>query len=334
MCSVSLYSSISQDERLETNSSFSFRHDGSDDSSSKDLSRGFRYKLVKGVSVVSSKDVSQVSPKSRPKIQTNKSSPKLVRRNGISSREVKGAIVEQHKVKDGAGQVLTHGDPKMHGKEMLNNDSCRYVCEPLGDTENVTTEGKLLNMNVKSDHTIAKIRGQSSVKSTSGSVNSMALRPPSAAPCALGVVPGSSIPKPTAAVKGTSKPAKEDRNQVVSPLKQPIVHRDGLPRQKQMGNRDSEIGGSISVALVSPMPSENSSSMSESTYSTSTGQSNSNSSDSSVIYKPSSESGSEMGKPVCKKIETTFDNLDKVIYSLMSVSLETSSHCGDNCNKL
>jgi neuron navigator 2 len=84
-----------------------------------------------------------------------------------------------------------------------------------------------------------------------------------------------------------------------------------------MGNRDSETGGSISVALVSPMPSENSSSMSESTYSTSTGQSNSNSSDSSVIYKPSSESGSEVGKPVSRKIETTFDNMDKVIYSVL-----------------
>lgn len=313
MCCIFLSSSVSQDERLETSPSFSFRYDGSDDSSSKDLSRGFRNKLVKGISVGSSKDVSQVSPKSRPKIQTNKSSPKLVRRNGISSREIKGVVVEQHRVKEDTALGLMHRDPKMHGKEMLNNDSCGYVCEPIGDTENVTTQGKLLNMSVRSDHTVAKIRGQSSLKSTSGSVNNMSLRPPSAAPCALGVVSGSSIPKPTAAVKGTSKPAKEEQNQVASPMKQPIVHRDGLPRQKQMGNRDSEIVGSISVALVSPMLSENSSSMSESTYSTSTGQSNSNSSDSSVIYKPSSESGSEMGKTVSKKIETTFDNLDKVI---------------------
>jgi len=312
VCYIFLSSSISQDERLENNPSFAFRHDGSDDSSSKDLSRGFRNKLVKGISVGSSKDVSQVSPKSRPKIQTNKSSPKLVRRNGISSREIKG-VVEQHRVKEDTSLGLMHRDPKMHGKEMLHNDSCGYVCEPIGDTENVTTQGKLLNMSVRSDHAVAKIRGQSSLKSTSGSVNNMSLRPPSAAPCALGVVSGSSIPKPTAAVKGTSKPAKEEQNQVASPMKQPIVHRDGLPRQKQMGNRDSEIVGSISVALVSPMLSENSSSMSESTYSTSTGQSNSNSSDSSVIYKPSSESGSEMGKPVSKKIETTFDNLDKVI---------------------
>jgi len=235
-----------------------------------------------------------------------------VRRNGISSREIKGVVVEQHRVKEDTSLGLMHRDPKMHGKEVLHNDNCGYVCESIGDTENVTTQGKLLNMSVRSDHTVAKIRGQSSLKSTSGSVNNMSLRPPSATPCALGVVSGSSIPKPTAAVKGTSKPAKEEQNQVASPMKQPIV-RDGLPRQKQMGNRDSEIVGSISVALVSPMLSENSSSMSESTYSTSTGQSNSNSSDSSVIYKPSSESGSEMGKPVSKKIETTFDNLDKVI---------------------
>jgi hypothetical protein len=198
----------------------------------------------------------------------------------------------------------------MHGREVLNNEN--YVCEPTGDSENVARQGKLSNMNVKSDSTVSKIRGQSSLKSTSGSSNNMPLRIPPAPPCTLGGS-GSSIPKPTAAVKGTSKPAKEERNQVASPVKQSVM-REALPRQKQLGSRDGEMGGSISVALVSPMPSENSSSMSESTYSTSTGQSNSNSSDSSVIYRPSSESGSEMGKPVSKKIETTFDNLDKVMY--------------------
>jgi hypothetical protein len=265
---------------------------------------------VKGISVGSSKDLSQVSPKSRTKIQANKSSPKLVHKSGISSREIKGVVVDEPKFREDTDPGLTHGDPKLHGREMLNDN---YVCEATEDSENVARQGKLSNVNVKSDHAVSRIRGQSSVKSISGPSNNMPLRTPPAPPCTLGG-PGSSIPKPTAAVKGTSKPAKEERNQVASPLKQSVMHRDALPRQKQLGSRDGEMGGSISVALVSPMPSENSSSMSESTYSTSTGQSNSNSSDSSVIYRPSSESGSEMGKPVSKKIETTFDNLDKVMY--------------------
>lgn len=315
LCIVLFLSSyISQDERLDTSPTLSIRRQGSDDSSPKGLSRGFRNKLVKGPSISSSKDVSQVSPKSRPKIQTNKSSPKLVGKSGIGSRECKGTMVdEQHKLRDDPTLGLVHSDSKMHGKEMLN-DSYRYMCEPIGDSEHVARQGKLSSTNVKSDHAVLKIRGQSSAKVAGSSNNNMSLRTqPPPPPCTVGG-PGSSIPKPTAAVKGTSKPAKEERNQVASPIKQSVIHRDALPRQKQLGSWDSEMGGGISVALVSPMPSENSSSMSESTYSTSTGQSNSNSSDSSVIYRPSSESGSELGKPVPKKIETTFDNLDKVMY--------------------
>lgn len=51
------------------------------------------------------------------------------------------------------------------------------------------------------------------------------------------------------------------------------------------------------VAMVSPMPSDVHSQLSESSHSASTGQ-HSNSSESSVIYKPSSESGSEHPLPV------------------------------------
>lgn len=325
-----LSSSVSQDERQETSPSLSLRRHANDESSPKGFSRGFRNKLVKGISVGGSKDVinvgsckdvSQISPKSRVKIQTNKSSPKLVRKSGVSSRESRGVVVdEQQKLREDNSLNIAHGDPKMHGREVVNNEN--YVCEPTGDSENVALQGKLSNMNVKSDHAVSKIRGQS-LKS-SGSSNNMPLRIPPAPPCTLGGS-GSSIPKPTAAVKGTSKPTKEERNQVASPMKQSVMYRDALPRQKQLGSRDGEMGGSISVALVSPMPSENSSSMSESTYSTSTGQSNSNSSDSSVIYRPSSESGSEVGKPVSKKIETTFDNLDKV--SFVGTRLQYHFNC-------
>lgn len=51
------------------------------------------------------------------------------------------------------------------------------------------------------------------------------------------------------------------------------------------------------VAMVSPMPSDVHSQLSESSHSASTGQ-HSNSSESSVIYKPSSESGSEHPLPI------------------------------------
>ncbi|XP_069694202.1 protein sickie isoform X2 [Periplaneta americana] len=309
-------SSAPQDEKLDADPALSFRHHSSDDSCPKGLSRGFKNKLVKGIGVGTSKDVSPGSPKSRAKLQTSKSSPKFVRKSGIS-RENKGESVHEHqKAREDSVLRSTYGEHKMHGREMLNSDN--YVYDTVaGDSENVPKQAKFSN--VKTDHAPSKVRGQSvSVKTSSSSGYNMSRATP-APPCTLGGGgPGSSIPKPTAAVKGTSKPAKEERNQVASPMKQVVVHREGLPRQKHLGApRESDMGGSISVALVSPMPSvtasENSSSMSESSYSNSTGQSNSNSSDSSVIYRPSSESGSEMGKPVSRKIETTFDSLDKVI---------------------
>lgn len=72
------------------------------------------------------------------------------------------------------------------------------------------------------------------------------------------------IPKPTAAVKGTSKPITK--------------------------SKDLAASSKPAIALVSPM--KNDKELSESSHSVSTGH-HSNSSESSVIYKPSSESGSE-----------------------------------------
>lgn len=88
---------------------------------------------------------------------------------------------------------------------------------------------------------------------------------------------GTGIPKPTAAVKGTSK--VQEKSAPAGKLSSGIS-RDGS---------QASIAQQAKVALVSPMKSDNQQ-LSES--SASTGQ-HSNSSESSVIYKPSSESGSD-----------------------------------------
>lgn len=116
---------------------------------------------------------------------------------------------------------------------------------------------------------------------------------------APGVSPGSSIPKPTALVKGTTKPPK-DINPLSIPaaakLKGDVMHRKLDPN---------------TVAMVSPMPSI-SDLMSESSHSNSNSTGQSNSSDSSVIYRPSSESGSEIKTIPNRKIDTTFEQMEKV----------------------
>ncbi|XP_063983486.1 protein sickie isoform X2 [Diachasmimorpha longicaudata] len=117
---------------------------------------------------------------------------------------------------------------------------------------------------------------------------------------APGVSPGSSIPKPTALVKGTTKPPKEINPLSIpnaAKLKGDVLHRKLDPN---------------TVAMVSPMPSI-SDLMSESSHSNSNSTGQSNSSDSSVIYRPSSESGSEIKTIPNRKIDTTFEQMEKVL---------------------
>lgn len=114
-----------------------------------------------------------------------------------------------------------------------------------------------------------------------------------------GVSPGSSIPKPTALVKGTTKQQKEINIPNIpnaAKLKGDSLHRKLDPN---------------TVAMVSPMPSI-SDLMSESSHSNSNSTGQSNSSDSSVIYRPSSESGSEIKTIPNRKIDTTFEQMEKV----------------------
>lgn len=125
------------------------------------------------------------------------------------------------------------------------------------------------------------------------------------------------IPKPTAAVKGTSKISKDERHNILNKSTNsqlsPIQSNSSLnstnnvnvhPFSREQSNVSKEVSQKQTLA-VSPMPVVNSgiqnqnSQMSESSHSNSThsttGQ-QSNSSDGSVIYRPSSESGSEISK--------------------------------------
>jgi len=120
-------------------------------------------------------------------------------------------------------------------------------------------------------------------------------------PAGPGLSPGSSIPKPTALVKGTSKPSKESGVAGNMPTPSKLKAGDALHRKLDPNT----------VAMVSPMPSI-SDLMSESSHSNSNSTGQSNSSDSSVIYRPSSESGSEIKTIPNRKIDTTFEQMEKV----------------------
>ncbi|GBP57417.1 Protein sickie [Eumeta japonica] len=129
------------------------------------------------------------------------------------------------------------------------------------------------------------------------------------------------IPKPTAAVKGTFKISKDDKynlykstNSQLSPIQSnsslnSTNNVSALPFSREISNVGKEIIQKQTLA-VSPMPVMNAasqmseSSHSNSTHSTSTGQ-HSNSSDSSVIYRPSSESGSDISKTISSSIPSS-----------------------------
>lgn len=120
-------------------------------------------------------------------------------------------------------------------------------------------------------------------------------------PNMAGLSPNSSIPKPTALVKGTSKPSKESG--IIGGVPTPTKPKSGDTLHRKLDPN--------TVAMVSPMPSI-SDLMSESSHSNSNSTGQSNSSDSSVIYRPSSESGSEIKTIPNRKIDTTFEQLEKV----------------------
>lgn len=108
--------------------------------------------------------------------------------------------------------------------------------------------------------------------------------------------PGTGIPKPTAAIKGTSKISRDIST---GSFKAPTSA--GVSRE---GSQVSLKQHKPAIAMVSPIKNEkDGNQLSESSNSASTGQ-HSNSSESSVIYKPSSESGSEHHNIIPNRKET------------------------------
>ncbi|KAJ2946495.1 hypothetical protein O0L34_g12544 [Tuta absoluta] len=162
----------------------------------------------------------------------------------------------------------------------------------LGESSDNTSDQRCLeNGNSKHSHSQSSLSGQS-----------------------FGTPNHTGIPKPTAAVKGTFKISKDERhaihkstNSQLSPIQSnsslnSTNNVSALPFSREQSNLSKETSQKQTLA-VSPMPMVNgnqSSQMSESSHSNSTqgttGQ-KSNSSD-SVIYRPSSESGSELSKCV------------------------------------
>nr|XP_037871753.1 protein sickie isoform X4 [Bombyx mori] len=133
------------------------------------------------------------------------------------------------------------------------------------------------------------------------------------------------IPKPTAAVKGTFKISKDDRhilNKSTNSQLSPIQSNSSLNSTNNVSalpfNREPTCVAKDTMQkqtlAVSPMPvvnstnQNNTSQMSESSHSNSThsttGQHSNSSDSSSVIYRPSSESGSEMSKTVTHNVHT------------------------------
>ncbi|XP_044727991.1 protein sickie isoform X3 [Chrysoperla carnea] len=179
----------------------------------------------------------------------------------------------------------------------LNTSSSLVKKEYMSSTKNISTSKT--NATVTSKLTEPKIKiSKTTAVPIKPSDNKL---PP---PNNSNISAGTGIPKPTAAVKGTSKIIKDEKRNSSPPLKTTISSE----------NQVNQLQSNETMAVVSPIqnehvnssnieaPSSQCSQLSESSHSASTGQ-HSNSSESSVIYRPSSESGSE--QPKIKEIKST-----------------------------
>lgn len=212
---------------------------------------------------------------------------------------------------------------RLSGSQMKLYPDQRIPADP--NTNKLSpTDPRLIQTSIQSP----KINSNCNGLSNSNSNNSFASNPNMAPQCPV----STGIPKPTAAVKGTSKLPKDDKNNIslvksnsnasqMSPSQSNstlMTNSTGsttpLPFNRELSSLTKE-NCQKQTLIVSPMPNTNSdcqissvagvnpaassqmseSSNSNSTHSASTGA-HSNSSDGSVIYRPSSESGSEMVK--------------------------------------
>ncbi|XP_052737276.1 protein sickie isoform X3 [Bicyclus anynana] len=202
--------------------------------------------------------------------------------------------------------------PKSVSNTKLNqiDDHCRNSKSKI-ESKMVKVSGNQMKF---SDQRLENSMDYKTYENTKNQSNQLQSPSPSNGP-SLPLQNHTGIPKPTAAVKGTSKISKEERHNILhkstNSQLSPIQSNSSLnstnnvlPFSREQSNLNKEVSQKQTLA-VSPMPVSNSgnqnptSQMSESSHSNSThsttGQ-QSNSSDGSVIYRPSSESGSEISK--------------------------------------
>ncbi|XP_018337514.1 PREDICTED: protein sickie [Trachymyrmex septentrionalis] len=186
----------------------------------------------------------------------------------------------------------------------------KVICEEEIESIETSNNDKQDSMTINCVNSVADEKTEDGLTSisTQNNLNFGSSKPlassnsPLHGPNPAGLSPGSSIPKPTALVKGTSKPSKD--NSTLSGMPTPTKPKSGDTLHRKLDPN--------TVAMVSPMPSI-SDLMSDSSHSNSNSTGQSNSSDSSVIYRPSSESGSEIKTIPNRKIDTTFEQMEKVL---------------------
>lgn len=216
-------------------------------------------------------------------------------------------------------EVLESNHGQQSGMESFDSPSKtrasnqeKVICEEAIDSINNKQDSVTTNrVDSVADEKLSNIEDELTSTSAQSNLNFGSSKPlagsnsPLHGPNPAGLSPGSSIPKPTALVKGTSKPSKE--NATVSGVPTPTKPKSGDALHRKLDPN--------TVAMVSPMPSI-SDLMSESSHSNSNSTGQSNSSDSSVIYRPSSESGSEIKTIPNRKIDTTFEQMEKVSFGI------------------
>lgn len=253
---------------------------------------------------VKSKLVSSKAPK--------ESSTNLSKTSSKTSSSDKSRNSPKLPARDKESKLAT---PKSISNTKLNqiDDHSRNSKSKL-ESKMLKLSGSQIKLSEQRNDNVAESRTPDNVTGHSKNQSNQPLSPGSGQ--AFGTPNHTGIPKPTAAVKGTFKISKDDRhiiNKSTNCQLSPIQSNSSLnstnnvnvlPFSREQSNLSKDVSQKQTLA-VSPMPVINSgnqnhtSQMSESSHSNSThsttGQ-HSNSSDSSVIYRPSSESGSDISK--------------------------------------
>lgn len=274
----------------------------------------------------------------KPKLANSKS-PKNSSSNISKTNSSKNSSSE--KSKNSPKLPARDKDSKLATLKSVSNTKLNQIDDQMKNTK---TKGenkmvKLSGSQVKLSEQrtdVSVFKGHDNVSSVAKQIASQPQTPSAGA---LGMTNHTGIPKPTAAVKGTFKISKDDRhvihkstNSQLSPIQSnsslnSTTNVSALPFSREQSNLSKDVTQKQTLA-VSPMPvvssanQTHSSQMSESSHSNSThsttGQ-HSNSSDSSVIYRPSSESGSEISKTgshnlqVSKRLDMNATYINEVI---------------------